>query len=297
MTNNNTHNLTAATLQFAMSSNAHENIATGVRLVTEAAEQGARLILLPELFALPYFCKTQKATYFKEAHPFDDNPILEQFSQLARQLNVVLPVSFFERAGQCYFNSLAMINADGEILGVYRKSHIPDGPGYQEKFYFSPGDTGFQVWSTAVGNVGCAICWDQWFPEAARVMTLMGADILCYPTAIGSEPLDSNYDSKPHWQTTMQGHSAANIIPLVVSNRIGKECDLSEYQSKEVCINFYGSSFMTDHRGQIITESPRDAEIIQYAEWDLNAITEARHAWGLFRDRRPELYSDILSLG
>lgn len=289
------NSLIGATLQFAMTANAKENIATGVRMVTEAAKQGARLILLPELFSLPYFCKTQKAAYFKEAFPADEHPVLEIFSELAEKLNVVLPVSFFERSGQCYFNSLAMIDANGEILDIYRKSHIPDGPGYQEKFYFSPGDTGFKVWPTAVGNVGCAICWDQWFPEAARIMTLMGADILCYPTAIGTEPQDASIDSKPHWQTAMQGHSASNIIPLIVSNRIGKECDKNEYGS-DVCIDFYGSSFMTDHRGQIIMESPRDAEVIQYAEWDLKAIREARHSWGLFRDRRPELYTDILSL-
>lgn len=282
--------LTAATLQFAMTSEANENIATAIRMVTEAAKQGAQLILLPELFSLPYFCKKQKAMYLKEAHAFEDNALLDTFSRLAAQLNVVLPVSFFERAGQCYFNSLAMIDANGEILDVYRKSHIPDGPGYQEKFYFSPGDTGFKVWKTAVGNIGCAICWDQWFPEAARIMTLNGAEILCYPTAIGSEPLDASYDSKPHWQTTMQGHAAANLIPLVVSNRIGKEYD------DDICIDFYGSSFMTDHRGQIITESSRNSEMIQYAEWDLQAVTEARHAWGVFRDRRPDLYGDILGL-
>ncbi len=282
--------LKAATLQFAMTSKSEENIATGVRMVTEAAKQGAQLILLPELFALPYFCKTQKPKYFADAHPFEDNPVLRTFSELAEKLNVVLPVSFFERSGQCYFNSLAMIDANGEILDVYRKSHIPDGPGYQEKFYFSPGDTGFKVWKTQVGHIGTAICWDQWFPEAARIMTLMGAEILCYPTAIGTEPQDASIDSKPHWQLTMQGHSAANMIPLVVSNRIGKECD------DDVCINFYGSSFLTDNRGQIITESSRTEEAIQYAEWDLNAAAEARRAWGLFRDRRPELYADILGL-
>ncbi len=282
--------LKAATLQFAMTSDTDDNVSKGIDMVVEAAKNGAKLILLPELFASPYFCKTQKPEYLALAHSFEDNPILEIFSQLAAKLNVVLPVSFFERSGQCYFNSLAMIDADGEILDVYRKSHIPDGPGYQEKFYFTPGDTGFKVWETAVGRIGTAICWDQWFPEAARIMTLMGAEVLCYPTAIGSEPQDSSIDSKDHWQTAMQGHSASNIMPLVVSNRIGKECD------EGVCIDFYGSSFMTDHRGQKITESSRDAETIQYAEWDLDAVEKARHSWGLFRDRRPELYTDILSL-
>lgn len=282
--------LKAATLQFAMSNDTENNITKAIEMVRIAAKNGAKLILLPELFSLPYFCKTQKTIYLLKAHSIENNPILDIFSQLAEELEVVLPVSFFERDNQAYFNSLAMIDADGEILDIYRKSHIPDGPGYQEKFYFSPGDTGFKVWETAVGRIGSAICWDQWFPEAARIMTLMGAEILCYPTAIGSEPQDSSVDSQSHWQITMQGHSAANMIPLVVSNRIGKECD------DDVCIDFYGSSFMTDHRGQKITESPRDKEVIQYAEWDLDSVEKARHAWGLFRDRRPELYTDILSL-
>lgn len=286
--------LKAATLQFSMTNNAGENIQKAIQMITEAAKSGARLILLPELFSLPYFCKTQKEAYFKEALPFENNPILQAFSEIAAQLNVVLPVSFFERYNQNYFNSVAMINSNGEILDVYRKSHIPDGPGYQEKFYFTPGDTGFKVWKTDVGVIGCAICWDQWFPEAARIMTLMGAEVLCYPTAIGSEPQNASIDSKSHWQTTMQGHSAANLIPLVVSNRIGKECDTNEHNAK-VCIDFYGSSFMTDHHGQKIAESTRNTQIIQTAEWDLDAVNQARHAWGVFRDRRPELYTDILS--
>ena len=282
--------LKVATLQFAMSSDSEKNIELGKQRVIEAAKNGARLILLPELFATPYFCKKQKAEYLKFAHEAKDNPILAIFSKLAKELNVVLPVSFFERAGQCYFNSLAMIDADGTILETYRKSHIPDGPGYQEKFYFSPGDTGFKVWQTQVGKIGTAICWDQWFPEAARIMTLMGAEILCYPTAIGSEPQDATIDSKNHWQMTMRGHSAANIIPVMASNRIGKECD------DDVCINFYGSSFVTNHQGEFLTESPRDKQLIQYAELDLNAINEYRRSWGLFRDRRPELYARLLAL-
>ena len=183
-----------------------------------------------------------------------------------------------------------MVDATGEILEVYRKSHIPDGPGYQEKFYFSPGDTGFKVWQTQVGRIGCGICWDQWFPEVARIMTLMGAEVLCYPTAIGSEPQDASIDSKSHWQMAMRGHAAANIIPVIASNRIGQECD------DDVCINFYGSSFVSDHRGEFITESPRDKQIIQYAELDLQATNQYRRSWGLFRDRRPELYKRLLDL-
>ena len=282
--------LKVATLQFAMSTNSEKNIELGKQLVIEAAKNGARLILLPELFATPYFCKKQKAEYLKFAHEVKDNPILATFSKLAKELNVVLPVSFFERADQCYFNSLAMIDADGAILETYRKSHIPDGPGYQEKFYFSPGDTGFKVWQTAVGKIGTASCWDQWFPEAARIMALMGAEILCYPTAIGSEPQDASLDSKAHWQMTMRGHSAANIIPVIASNRIGRECD------DDVCISFYGSSFVTNHQGEFLTESPRDQQIVQYAELDLGAVNEYRRSWGLFRDRRPELYKRLLSL-
>lgn len=282
--------LKVATLQFAMSSDSQKNIELGKSLVIEAAKQGARLILLPELFATPYFCKTQKPEYLALAHEVKDNPILKTFSQLAKELNVVLPVSFFERAGQCYFNSLAMIDADGMILETYRKSHIPDGPGYQEKFYFSPGDTGFKVWQTAVGKIGTAICWDQWFPEAARVMTLMGAEILCYPTAIGSEPQDASIDSKEHWQMAMRGHAAANIIPVIASNRIGREYD------DGVCINFYGSSFISDHQGQKITESTRDTQMVQCAELDLEAANRYRRSWGLFRDRRPEWYQRLLTL-
>lgn len=282
--------LKVATLQFAMSSESAKNIQLAQELVVEAAKNGARLILLPELFATPYFCKKQKAEYLQFAHEVKDNPILAVFSKLAKELNVVLPVSFFERAGQCYFNSLAMIDADGAILETYRKSHIPDGPGYQEKFYFSPGDTGFKVWQTHVGRIGTAICWDQWFPEAARAMTLMGAEILCYPTAIGSEPQDAGIDSKSHWQMTMRGHAAANIIPVMASNRVGRECD------DDVCIDFYGSSFVSDHRGEFVAESPRNVQVIQYAELDLAATNEYRRSWGLFRDRRPELYGRLLSL-
>lgn len=282
--------LTVATLQFAMSLNSEENIQLGKSLVIEAAKQGARLILLPELFATPYFCKTQKPEYLQLAHEVKNNPILNTFSKLAKELNVVLPVSFFERAGQCYFNSLAMIDADGAILETYRKSHIPDGPGYQEKFYFSPGDTGFKVWQTAVGKIGTAICWDQWFPEAARAMTLMGAEIICYPTAIGSEPQDASIDSKDHWQMTMRGHAAANIVPVMASNRIGKECD------EGVCIDFYGSSFICDPRGKLLTESSRNTQMVQCVQLDLEEINQMRHSWGLFRDRRPELYQRLESL-
>ncbi|MCD8542417.1 MAG: N-carbamoylputrescine amidase [Gammaproteobacteria bacterium] len=282
------HHLNVAIVQFAMSSTMQDNINLAKSLVIDAAKNGARLVLLPELFATPYFCKTQKSEYLSLAHEAKNNPILKVFSDIAKQYAVVFaPSVFFERAGQCYFNSLAMIDADGSILDVYRKSHIPDGHGYQEKFYFSPGDTGFKVWKTQVGQVGTAICWDQWFPEAARVMTLMGADILCYPTAIGSEPQDPSIDSKNHWQMVMRGHAAANIIPVMASNRIGRECD------DGVCITFYGSSFVSDHQGKKIIESSRDSQSVDHAVLDIDTIRDYRRSWGIFRDRRPDLYQRV----
>lgn len=282
--------LRVATVQCTMSADSAKNIECAQSLVITAAKNGARLILLPELFATPYFCKKQNADYFALAHAFQGNPIVKIFSDLAKKYQVVLPVSFFERAGQCYFNSLVMIDADGAIGDVYRKSHIPDGPGYQEKFYFSPGDTGFKVWQTQVGKIGAAICWDQWFPEAARIMTLKGAEILCYPTAIGSEPEDAAVDSAEHWQITMRGHAAANIIPVMASNRIGCERD------QEIELEFYGSSFICDHQGKIICTSGRNQSEIQYADLDLERSNDYRRRWGLFRDRRPELYQRLLQL-
>ena len=286
----NSRNITLATVQFAMSQDLHANLETAKDLVHEAAKEGAQLILLPELFYLPYFCKIQNEKYFDLAHAVHGNPILKTMSTLARKLKVVLPISFFEYAAPCYFNALTVIDSDGEVLEVYRKSHVPDGPGYQEKFYFSPGDTGFKVWSTHIGNIGAAICWDQWFPEAARILALKGAEMICYPTAIGSEPHNALLDSRHHWQTVMQGHAGANMLPVLAANRIGRECD------EETCVDFYGSSFITNHLGEIVSESPRNAQAIGYASINLVEIAHARRSWGIFRDRRPDLYHAILGL-
>ena len=251
---------------------------------------GARVILLQELFETPYFCKDHLASHFSLARPVDGNPVLGRFQALARELEVVLPFSFFERANNAYFNSLAMIDADGRLLGVYRKSHIPEGPGYHEKYYFSPGDTGFRVWNTRYGVLGAGICWDQWFPEAARCMALLGAEVLLYPTAIGSEPHDASIDSRDHWQRCMQGHAAANLMPLVASNRIGVE------RGQKYQMTFYGSSFIAGPSGEKLVEADRDAEAVLTATVDLEAVRAQRHAWGVFRDRRPELYGPILTL-
>ncbi len=259
-------------------------------MVRQAAAKGAQVILLQELFETPYFCKDHLASHFELAHPLPDNPVVRHFQALAKELGVVLPVSVFERANNAYYNSLAMVDADGEVLGVYRKSHIPEGPGYHEKFYFSPGDTGFRVWKTRFGTIGVGICWDQWFPEAARCMALMGADILMYPTAIGSEPQDPTLDSRDHWQRCMQGHAAANVMPLVASNRIGVE------QGQKYEMTFYGSSFIADSTGGKVAEADRQSEAVLTATFDLDLLRAQRHAWGVFRDRRPELYYPILSL-
>lgn len=282
--------LTLAATQFACSTDAATNLASAERVVREAARRGARVILLQELFETPYFCKDHLASHFSLARPVDGNPVLGRFQALARELEVVLPFSFFERANNAYFNSLAMIDADGRLLGVYRKSHIPEGPGYHEKYYFSPGDTGFRVWSTRHGVLGAGICWDQWFPEAARCMALQGAEVLLYPTAIGSEPHDASIDSRDHWQRCMQGHAAANLMPLVASNRIGVE------RGQKYQMTFYGSSFIAGPSGEKLVEADRDAEAVLTATVDLEAVRAQRHAWGVFRDRRPELYGPILTL-
>jgi N-carbamoylputrescine amidase len=281
--------VTVAATQMACTWDRDENLRNAEALVREAAAQGAQIILLQELFETPYFCKDQKPEHFTLARPAAGNPILARMGQLAAELGVVLPVSFFEHAGNAYFNSLAMIDADGLTLGFYRKSHIPDGPGYQEKFYFTPGDTGFHVWRTRHGTIGAGICWDQWFPEAARAMALQGAEILLYPTAIGSEPQDAGIDSKDHWQRTMQGHAAANLMPLIASNRIGREA------GESCTLTFYGSSFITDPTGAKIAEAPRDTQAVITAEFDLDAIRTQRAAWGLFRDRRPDLYGALMT--
>lgn len=260
-------------------------------LVREAAAQGAQVILLQELFQGPYFCKRQDHAYFAHAGVGGlDNPLLRRFSALARELSVVLPVSFFERAGKAYYNSMAMMDADGTMLGVYRKTHIPQGPGYEEKYYFNPGDTGFRVWNTAYGHIGVGICWDQWFPEAARSMALMGADLLLYPTAIGSEPGMPECDSMPHWRRTQQGHAAANIVPVCASNRISTEAD------RDVEMTFYGSSFITDPTGALVVDADRTTEGVFCAELDLEEIRNFRAGWGFFRDRRPQHYGRVMTL-
>ncbi len=283
-----------AAIQMSCESNPDANIAHAEKLIRKAASEGSRIILLPELFERPYFCQERRYEYYEYATRTDENPAVQRFKDIARELNIVLPISFYEKDGTRLFNSIAMIDADGSIMGVYRKTHIPDDHYYQEKFYFTPGNTGFKVWNTRYGNVGVGICWDQWFPETARCMALKGADILLYPTAIGSEPI-LDVDSAPHWQRTMQGHSAANIIPVAAANRFGLEkvtpCRENGNQSSELL--FYGKSFITDETGAILTEAERSGDVILSAEFDFDKIREERLSWGLFRDRRPECYSDI----
>ncbi|EGR2044965.1 N-carbamoylputrescine amidase [Vibrio parahaemolyticus] len=276
-----------AALQLTKSWDLEDNLAKAKKAIREAAQNGANVILPQELFAAPYFCKKQEAKYFELAEETANSHLIQEMSALAKELGVVIPVSYFEKAGNTFFNSLVMIDADGTVLDNYRKSHIPDGPGYSEKYYFSPGDTGFKVWQTKFGKFGAGICWDQWFPELARSLALHGAEAIFYPTAIGSEPQDPTLDSRDHWQRTMQGHSAANLVPVIASNRVGIEFD------DGIETTFYGSSFITDHTGAKIAEAPREGETIIYAEIDLAATAKARHAWGLFRDRRPDLYTSV----
>jgi N-carbamoylputrescine amidase len=282
--------VTVAATQMACSWDRDANIARAGRLIRAAAAKGARVILIQELFESPYFCKDHNPKHFDLARPLEGHPTVEHFRALARELGVVLPVSLFERAGNAFFNSLVMVDADGAVLGHYRKSHIPEGHGYHEKYYFSPGDTGFKVFDTKIAKLGVAICWDQWFPEAARSMALMGAEILLYPTAIGSEPQDASIDSSGHWQRTMQGHAAANVMPLVASNRIGQET------GEKYTITFYGSSFIASHTGEKVAEADRNSETVVTAAFDLDDVRRYRQSWGLFRDRRPDLYYPILSL-
>jgi N-carbamoylputrescine amidase len=276
-----------AAIQMQMCTDKLANVAKAETMVREASKNGAHIILIPELFEGFYFCKDMDQKYFEWAQPLKNNPLIEHFSALAKELNVVLPISYFECDGERYFNSLVMIDADGTVMENYRKTHIPDGPGYEEKFYFEPGDTGFKVWKTLYGNVGVGICWDQWFPETARCLTLMGADMIFYPTAIGSEP-EIGVDSASHWQRVQMGHSAANIIPVIAANRIGEEV------GESCTLTFYGSSFITDHTGAKVTEASRDGEEILYSEFELEEIREHRHYWGLIRDRRPECYGEIV---
>ena len=279
-----------AATQMACSNETDKNVSNAEKLVRQAASEGAQIILIQELFESQYFCMDQKEELFELSKPFDNHPTIKKFSELAKELKVVLPVSFFEKANRAHYNSVAIVDADGSILGKYRKSHIPDGPGYQEKFYFNPGDTGFKVWNTKYAKIGVGICWDQWFPEAARSMVLNGAELLLYPTAIGGEPEDDGFDSSDMWQRAMIGHSASNQIPVIASNRIGTEkgIDIENY--------FYGRSFVTNHVGDKIAEGSRDKEEVLIGKINLSEAETLRNVWGVFRDRRPELYKSLLNL-
>lgn len=280
-------NVKVAATQMSCSTNIEENIAKAEKLVRQAAAEGAQIILLQELFETPYFCQKEKSDYYVYAMELEENKAVNHFKKIAKELQVVLPISFYEKKNYARYNSLAVIDADGEVLGKYRKSHIPDGPGYEEKFYFNPGDTGFKVWKTRYAKIGIGVCWDQWYPEAARCMALMGAELLFYPTAIGSEPQDEGIDSKDHWQACMLGHAGSNLIPVIASNRIGVEED------EESSITFYGSSFIAGARGEKIEEANREDEAVLVAEFDLDELEVQRIEWGIFRDRRPDLYRII----
>jgi N-carbamoylputrescine amidase len=282
--------VTVAATQMACCNDTDKNVSNAEKLVRQAASKGAQIILIQELFESQYFCMDQKEELFELSKPFDNHPTIKRFSELAKELKVVLPVSFFEKANRAHYNSVAIIDADGRILGKYRKSHIPDGPGYQEKFYFNPGDTGFKVWNTKYAKIGVGICWDQWFPEAARSMVLNGAELLLYPTAIGGEPEDDGFDSSEMWQRAMIGHAASNQIPVIASNRIGTEkgIDIENY--------FYGRSFVTNHVGDKIAEGSRDKEEVLIGKINLSEAETLRNVWGVFRDRRPELYKGLLNL-
>lgn len=280
-----------AAVQMQCSAVVEENIAKADRMVREAAANGAQVILLPELFERPYFCQERRYEYYAYAKSTEDNDAVKHFREVAKELQVVMPVSFYERDVNRLYNTIAMIDADGTVMGIYRKTHIPDDHYYQEKFYFTPGDTGFKVWNTRYGRVGVGICWDQWFPETARSMAVMGAELLLYPTAIGSEPI-LNVDSSGHWRRVMQGHAAANLMPVIAANRIGAEkvapCEGNGGQKSELV--FYGSSFIADNTGELVADAGKTEETILYAEFDLDAMDEERLSWGLFRDRRPETY-------
>ena len=283
--------VTFAATQMACSKNSKDNIDKAVNIIESAAKKGANVVLIQELFETQYFCKDQKEELFELAKPFEDNPTIRLMSKVAKDNNVVLPISFFEKANKAHFNTIAMIDSDGTIMGKYRKSHIPDGPGYQEKFYFNPGNTGFKVWDTKFCKVGVGICWDQWSSEAAKIMALKGAEVILYPTAIGGEP-DNNddFDSSDMWQRAMIGHAAVNQVPIVASNRIGSE------EGYEISNFFYGRSFITDFTGEIKAEASRDKEEILIAKIDLDEAEGFRNSWGIFRDRRPDLYRALLDL-
>ena len=286
--------VTVAAIQMQCSKVVEENIDKADQMVRQATAQGANIILLPELFERPYFCQERRYEYYAYAKPVMENDAVLHFMEVAKELHVVLPISFYEKDGNVLYNSIAIIDADGTMLGVYRKTHIPDDHYYQEKFYFTPGNTGFRVWDTAFGKIGVGICWDQWFPETARAMAVKGAEILLYPTAIGSEPI-LECDSMPHWRRCMQGHAGSNLMPVMAANRIGEEtvtpCEENGGQSSSLV--FYGSSFITDATGELVVSASRDKEEVLVATFDLDAIAEDRLSWGIFRDRRPERYDAI----
>ncbi|MCP4386851.1 MAG: N-carbamoylputrescine amidase [Gammaproteobacteria bacterium] len=279
-----------ATTQMKCSWDREQNVANAERLVRDAARQGARIILIQELFETPYFCIDEDHKFYDLATPVAQNPTVQRMAELARELDVVLPVSVFERANNALFNSLVMIDADGTIMGSYRKTHIPDVPGYSEKYYFSPGDKGLPVWNTRYGKIGALICWDQWFPEPARILALRGAEILLYPSAIGSDLNSTDTIALRHWQNVMRGHAAANILPVIASNRIGTE------EGKNGSIRFYGASFVADHMGELLGECDQENESVLVCDVDLEVSNKYRIFFNLFRDRRPEIYGDILTL-
>ena len=284
----------AAAIQMKCSTNPKESLSHAEEMVREAAANGANVILLPELFEREYFCQQRRYDFYQYAKTVEENKAVQMGKRLAKELQVVLPISFYEKDVNNLYNSVACIDADGTLLGVYRKTHIPDDHYYQEKFYFTPGNTGFKVFKTMYGNVGVGICWDQWFPETARAMALLGADLLLYPTAIGSEPI-LDVDSSGHWKRTMQGHSAANVIPVVAANRYGEEKVIPcvENGNQSSALVFYGNSFMTDETGDIISSAGKDKDAVLVSSYDFDKIREARMSWGLFRDRRPEMYGII----
>jgi N-carbamoylputrescine amidase len=275
--------VTVAAVQCPLAGPRAANIERVEEHVRTAAARGAQVVLPPELFEGPYFCREESAEWFAESRPVDEDEAVARMRVVAGELGIVIPVSFFERAGQVHYNSVAVIDADGALLGVYRKSHIPDGPGYEEKFYFRPGDTGFRVWRTRHATLGVGICWDQWFPESARAMMLLGAEVLLYPTAIGSEPHEPDLDTRDPWQRAMVGHAVSNVVPVVAANRIGSEAGQ----------RFYGSSFVSDARGEKVAELGRVDEGVILATFDLDALARTRASWGFFRDRRPDLYGTL----
>lgn len=286
-------NVKTAAVQMRCTDKVEENIARAEELVRQAASEGAQIILLPELFERQYFCQERRYEYYGFAKPAEENDAVRHFSNVAKELKVVLPISFYEKAGNRLFNTVAVLDADGANLGIYRKTHIPDDHYYQEKFYFVPGDTGFKAFKTRYATIGVGICWDQWFPESARFMALHGAELLYYPTAIGSEPI-LTVDSMPHWRRCMQGHAAANLMPVIAANRVGVETvtPCAENGNQSSSLKFYGSSFITDGAGELLKTMDRESEGVIAAEFDLNELERERLSWGLFRDRRPEMYRE-----